>query len=227
MMPPDIVRLGACQRQSSLSEVRKKSEMGRAQAVSALTCALVLLFAAFASAAEKANAVLVVKSERQLYLMKGDKVLATYPVALGAEPQGHKQEQGDERTPEGRYVLDSKNVNSKFYKSIHISYPNAQDRENARKRGVSPGGDIMIHGMPNGWDWTWPILQLASWTDGCIALRDRTWIRSGWPWMWDTYRDQTPSHLKIHRHPMALQPSPKSHILPCMLRFQSAYCPRV
>lgn len=146
---------------------------GRAHAVSALTCALVLLIAASASAAEKADHVLVVKSERQLYVMRGDKVLAIYPVTLGAEPKGHKQRQGDERTPEGHYVLDHKNVNSKFYKSIHISYPNAQDRENARKSGVSPGGDIMIHGMPNGWAWTWPLLQQYPWTDGCIALRDK------------------------------------------------------
>ncbi len=141
--------------------------------MSVLTCVLVLLFAISASGAEKADHVLVIKSERRLYLMKRDKVLAAYPVTFGAEPKGHKQQQGDERTPEGHYLLDSKNVNSKFYKSIHISYPNARDRENARKRGVSPGGDIMIHGMPNGWDWTWPILQLASWTDGCIALRDK------------------------------------------------------
>jgi murein L,D-transpeptidase YafK len=147
--------------------------VGRAKAASALTFAL-LLFAACASAAEKADSVLVVKSERQLYLMKGNKVLATYSVALGGEPKGHKQQQGDERTPEGRYVLDSKNANSKFYKSIHISYPNAQDRENARKRGVSPGGDIMIHGMPNDWGWTWAALQMISWTNGCIALRNKS-----------------------------------------------------
>jgi murein L,D-transpeptidase YafK len=148
--------------------------MTRAQAASALTCALVLLFAACVSGAEKADAVLVVKSERQLYLMKGDKILAAYHVELGAEPKGHKQQQGDERTPEGHYVLDHKNVNSKFYKSIHISYPNAQDRENARKRGVSPGGDIMIHGMPNDWGWAWPALQMFSWTNGCIALRNQS-----------------------------------------------------
>lgn len=147
--------------------------MGRTHAVSALTCALVLLFAASALGAEKADHVLVVKSERRLYLMKGDKVLAAYPVTLGAEPKGHKQQQGDERTPEGHYLLDSKNANSKFYKSIHISYPNAQDRENATKRGVLPGGDIMIHGMPNRWGWTSPVLQLFPWTDGCIALRDK------------------------------------------------------
>ena len=138
-----------------------------------LACALVLLLAASASGAEKADHVLVVKSEWRLYLMRGDKVFADYPVTFGAQPKGHKQQQGDERTPEGRYLLDSKNVNSKFYKAIHVSYPNAQDRENARKRGVSPGGDIMVHGQPNGWGWAGPALQMLSWTDGCIALRDK------------------------------------------------------
>ena len=147
--------------------------MRRARAVRAVTFALVLLFAASASGADKADHVLVVKSESRLYLMRGEKVLAVYPVTFGAQPKGHKQQQGDERTPEGRYLLDSKNANSKFYKAIHISYPSAQDRENARKRGVSPGGDIMIHGQPNGWGWLGPALQKFSWTDGCIALRDK------------------------------------------------------
>jgi hypothetical protein len=86
--------------------------MGRAQAVSALACALALLFAVSASGAQKADHVLVVKSERRLYLMKGDKVLAAYTVTFGGEPKGHKQQQGDGRTPEGHYLLDSKNVNS-------------------------------------------------------------------------------------------------------------------
>jgi murein L,D-transpeptidase YafK len=137
-----------------------------------LTGVLVLLSAAGTSGANKADAVLVVKSERRLYLMKGDQVLETYRITLSGEPKGHKQQQGDERTPEGRYSLDHKNAQSRFYKSIHVSYPNPQDRENARKRGVSPGGDIMIHGLPNGWGWTWPVLQLFPWTDGCIALRN-------------------------------------------------------
>lgn len=147
--------------------------MGRVRAVRPLAYALVLLFAVSASGAEKADSVLVVKSERRLYLMKGGKVLKAYPVTLGAEPKGHKQQQGDERTPEGHYVLDYKNAQSKYYKSIHVSYPNAQDRENARKLGVSPGGDIMIHGLPNGWGWAGPVLQLFPWTDGCIALSNK------------------------------------------------------
>lgn len=147
--------------------------MGRVRAVRPLAYALVLLFAVSASGAEKADSVLVVKSERRLYLMKGGKVLKAFTVTLGAEPKGHKQQQGDERTPEGHYVLDYKNAQSKYYKSIHVSYPNAQDRENARKLGVSPGGDIMIHGLPNGWGWAGPVLQLFPWTDGCIALSNK------------------------------------------------------
>ena len=111
--------------------------------------------------------------------MSEGKSFASFPVTFGREPKGHKQERGDERTPEGKYVLDSKNTNSQFYKSIHVSYPNAQDRANAQQRGVDPGGDIMVHGQPNGWEWAAPVVQLFSWTDGCIALSndnlDQVW----------------------------------------------------
>lgn len=139
-----------------------------------LVATLLLIIAAVpASSAQKADAVLVDKSERRLYLIDDGEVFDSFPVTFGAEPRGHKQQAGDERTPEGRYTLDYKNARSKYYKSIHISYPNAQDRANARRRGVSPGGDIMLHGQPNGWGWTSPVLQLFTWTDGCIALSDR------------------------------------------------------
>lgn len=138
-----------------------------------LLCLAIVVAPAAALAAKKADAVLVDKSERRLYLIKDDKVFRTLPVTFGGEPRGHKQQQGDQRTPEGKYTLDYKNLNSKYYKSIHISYPNARDRAQARKRGVSPGGDIMLHGQPNGWGWTSPVLQLFTWTDGCIALSNR------------------------------------------------------
>lgn len=123
-----------------------------------------------AQAAEKADLVRVVKSEKRLYLLKDGKVLVSFRVVFGADPKGHKREEGDERTPEGRYLLDYKNTASKFYKSIHVSYPNARDREDARKRGVSPGGDIMIHGQPNGKEWLTVVSQRFNWTDGCVAL---------------------------------------------------------
>ena len=138
-------------------------------------------------AAEKADMVRVVKSDKRLYLLKEDKVFASYPVKFGANPKGHKQQQGDERTPEGRYFLTYKNANSAYYRSIHISYPNALDQENARSLGVDPGGDIMIHGQANGWEWAGFFTQLVNWTDGCVALTnedmDEVWnaIDAGTP----------------------------------------------
>ena len=122
---------------------------------------------------EKADAVIVDKSDARLYLKRNGKVLRSFRVKFGSEPQGHKVQQGDGRTPEGRYTLDYKNPHSRYHKSIHVSYPNAQDRANARRRGVDPGGDIMVHGQPNDWGWAWPDTQLFNWTDGCIALSNK------------------------------------------------------
>lgn len=82
-----------------------------------------------------------------MQLLKEGKVIRTYTIALGDNPIGHKQQEGDERTPEGKYVLDWRNSQSAYHKSIHISYPNKEDKASARNRGVSPGGDIMIHGL--------------------------------------------------------------------------------
>jgi murein L,D-transpeptidase YafK len=123
--------------------------------------------------AQKADAVLVIKSEKRLYLLNNGVPFASFSTTFGANPTGHKQAQGDERTPEGDYLLDYKNPNSKFYKSIHTSYPNAEDRANARRLGVDPGGDIMIHGQANGWEWASALVQFFPWTDGCIALSNQ------------------------------------------------------
>src|SRR6202045_3108874 len=92
--------------------------------------------------------VIVYKHERRLVLLSQGKELKSYRIALGGEPNGPKTRQGDHRTPEGSYVLDSRNANSHFYKAFHISYPNSKDMAAARKLGVSPGGDIMLHGLP-------------------------------------------------------------------------------
>ncbi len=129
-----------------------------------------LLLSSVAYGDQIADSVLVIKSESRLYLMREGRELASFKVAFGSNPKGHKQQQGDERTPEGHYILDHKNPYSKYYKSIHISYPNAQDRANAKKRGVDPGGDIMIHGQANGYERFSFIAQLFNWTNGCIAL---------------------------------------------------------
>jgi murein L,D-transpeptidase YafK len=130
----------------------------------------------------RADEVLVDKSDRQLQLLRKGEVIATFPVALGFAPEGHKTQQGDGRTPEGRYVLDWRNPKSRFYLSLHVSYPNAADRAQAAARGVSPGGDIFIHGTPwlatvAGWDWTL----------GCIAVSN-----ADMDTIWASVADGTP-----------------------------------
>ncbi len=107
------------------------------------------------------------KSARRMYLLHHDTVLQSHDINLGFAPDGHKTTEGDGRTPEGRYFIDRRNPNSAFYLSIGISYPNDQDRAQARERGVSPGGDIFIHGTPR------PFRRQKDWTVGCIAVPDR------------------------------------------------------
>jgi murein L,D-transpeptidase YafK len=126
--------------------------------------------------AEKGNGdvdrLIVYKSERKLVLLSHGKELRSYKVALGSEPVGAKSRQGDHRTPEGLYVLDGRNPNSHYYKAFHISYPNARDVANAKKLGVSPGGDIMLHGLPKEYAWVGKSHVLHDWTDGCVAVSD-------------------------------------------------------
>ena len=123
-----------------------------------------------ASVDQMADAIHVDKGARQLTLLRGDAPIRSYPIALGAAPEGHKREEGDERTPEGSYVIDWRNEDSIAHLSLHISYPNAEDTAQAEARGVSPGGNIMIHGMLNGWGWLDGLQSYWDWTDGCIAV---------------------------------------------------------
>ena len=117
--------------------------------------------------------VLVKKSRRVMYLLSGHHVVRRYHIALGAHPRGDKRRRGDERTPEGIYTLDFKNPDSAYYKSIHISYPGPRDLARARKAGVDPGGEIMIHGQKNGYRTYAGFTQQFDWTQGCIAVTDR------------------------------------------------------
>jgi murein L,D-transpeptidase YafK len=133
-----------------------------------LFAALTLL--SFAALAETVDSVLVDKSDEKLYLLKDSSVIAEYSVAFGANPEGHKQQEGDERTPEGHYTLDFKKADSSFYRAIRISYPNDADKQSAAQRGVDPGGAIMIHGQRNWLGWLSFITQRFNWTDGCIAV---------------------------------------------------------
>ncbi len=120
----------------------------------------------------QADKILVEKSARKLSLLKDGKVFKTYKVSLGREPVGPKVQQGDGKTPEGKYLIDAKNSASRYHRSLHLSYPNEKDRAQAQKLGVSPGGMIMIHGLPNGLSGFGVTHQLVDWTDGCIAVTD-------------------------------------------------------
>lgn len=108
--------------------------------------------------------IVVFKGQRKLHLMNDSRVLASFDFELGFAPVGHKQIEGDGKTPEGLYYIDRKNPNSAYHLSVGISYPNAEDRARAAAAGLSPGGDIFIHGTPRKFrgerDWTW----------GCIAV---------------------------------------------------------
>lgn len=117
-----------------------------------------------------ADSVLVRKSDRKLYLMRQGEVLRTYDIALGLRPEGHKQFEGDFRTPEGKYRLTRRNPNSEYFLSIQIDYPNAQDVAHARQLGLPPGGAIMIHGRPNVPRKSVDYYANVDWTEGCIAM---------------------------------------------------------
>ena len=114
----------------------------------------------------RADLVVVSKQKREMVLLRGESVLRTYRIALGREPVGPKRQEGDGRTPEGRYTIDRRNPKSKYHLSLHISYPDAADVTRAREEGVEPGGDIMIHGLRDG------IRMEGDWTQGCIAVTD-------------------------------------------------------
>lgn len=140
--------------------------------------------------APEVSEVLVRKEERRLYLLSGEQVVRSYRIGLGDNPSGHKLFEGDQRTPEGEYVLDWRNPNSDFYKSIHISYPNKQDREMASSWGLDPGGSIMIHGLPNeAGDMAFAFLGL-DWTDGCIAVSNEEMDE-----IWQLVADGTPIRI--------------------------------
>jgi murein L,D-transpeptidase YafK len=129
-----------------------------------------------------ADKVVVAKSERRLYLMRSNRIIAQYPVKLGRNPFGHKTREGDFRTPEGQYYLSRRNGRSDFFLSIQDSYPNEDDLRSAAERGVRPGGLIMIHGQPNTPHKSPDYYASKDWTDGCIAVSNGDmvdiWLRT-------------------------------------------------
>jgi len=110
------------------------------------------------------------KSNRRLMIFSSDTPIKEYAVALGREPIGPKQFEGDGKTPEGRYLIDRRKADSSFHLALHVSYPNAQDEQFAASRARSPGSAIMIHGIRNGLGFLGPLHRLRDWTDGCVAV---------------------------------------------------------
>ena len=128
------------------------------------------LLAEFVAMADK---IIIKKSTRMLYLSQGGEIFQKYHVSLGQNPIGAKEVEGDMKTPEGAYLLDWRQESNQYYRSLHLSYPNAQEKAHAKALGVSAGGMIMIHGTPPAWslspygDW---MNVLIDWTEGCIAM---------------------------------------------------------
>lgn len=138
-----------------------------------------------------ADIVVVEKAERKLHLVKDGAPYRTFDIALGMRPVGDKQQEGDFRTPEGRYLLDTRNPHSEFFLSIHVSYPSGQDIREARAKGVDPGGSIMIHGQPNEPSRSEAYYRTRDWTNGCIAVSNSDMID-----IWLMTGDNTPIDIR-------------------------------
>lgn len=141
---------------------------------------------------DQADLVEVFKRERRLELRREGRLLKRYRVALGFAPERHKEREGDGRTPEGTYTIDARNPRSSFHLSLRVSYPDIDDRAHAAGLGVPPGGDIYIHGLPNGWRKFGIPHPHRDWTTGCIAVTDAE-IRELW--------SLVPTGAKVVIHP--------------------------
>ncbi|MBT8101365.1 MAG: L,D-transpeptidase family protein [Gammaproteobacteria bacterium] len=130
-----------------------------------------------------AEKVVIEKAARKLHLIRDGEAFRTFKIALGIRPVGDKTKEGDFKTPEGTYYLDSRNQNSDYFLAIHVSYPNADDRRDAREKGVNPGGAIMIHGQPNVPTRSEAYYRTQDWTNGCIAVSNSDmidiWLMTG------------------------------------------------
>ena len=140
---------------------------------------------------EKADKILVLKSRRQMMLLKDEKVLKTYRISLGSQPNGKKTRRGDGKTPEGKYIIDRRNPYSRYHLALHVSYPSAPDIRHARLSGTDPGGNIMIHGLPNGHGPRWKTKMFTDWTAGCIAVSDQEIAE-----IWRAVPDGTPIEIR-------------------------------
>lgn len=134
---------------------------------------------AMAPPAEQADLVEIFKGARRMALKQDGRILKQYRVALGFAPERHKEREGDGRTPEGAYSIDARNPRSSFHLSLRVSYPDVKDRAQAAALDVPPGGDIYIHGLPNGWRKLVTPHPRRDWTTGCVAVTDAE-IREIW-----------------------------------------------
>ena len=116
------------------------------------------------------NNIVVYKKSKKLILFNNDMHIKTYTISLGSVPLGKKEKEADQKTPEGAYYIDWKHPNSSYHQALHISYPNKKERELAIKKETNPGGDIMLHGMPNYLGWLYPLFKGKDWINGCIAV---------------------------------------------------------
>jgi murein L,D-transpeptidase YafK len=158
------------------------------------SCAALILAAlgtVAATAGQQADRIVIRKAAREMVLLSHGNVLRSYKVALGKNPVGPKTRQGDMRTPEGLYTIDGRYAKSQYHRALHISYQNAAQRAQARKLGVDPGGDIMIHGLPNGQGYIGKAHLQSDWTWGCIAVTDEE-IEE----IWDLVPNGTPVEIK-------------------------------
>ncbi|MBS1182778.1 MAG: hypothetical protein H6Q99_2658 [Proteobacteria bacterium] len=143
-------------------------------------------------AEQQVDFISVRKSQRTLSLFKDGQPISIFRIALGAAgDEGSKRQEGDGRTPEGLYKIDWRNARSAYHLSLHISYPDAHAISDASRRGVVPGSNIMIHGLPNGWGWLGPVHRLLDWTDGCIAVTNAE-MRD----IWSRVPDGTPIQIE-------------------------------
>jgi murein L,D-transpeptidase YafK len=141
-----------------------------------LLCIIMIAPASIAGEFPVAEKVVVEKGKRKLHLIRNDEIFRSFDIALGFAPVGDKVAEGDNRTPEGTYTLDTRNPDSDYFLSIRISYPNARDWREARANGVSPGGQIMIHGQPNEPTYSAAYYRKQDWTNGCIAVSNSDMI---------------------------------------------------
>jgi murein L,D-transpeptidase YafK len=170
------------------------------RAIVLLVCAIVLIVSVYIYAHHVWNPlpvgtvvdrILVEKSARRLSIFRDGRRLKSYRVALGRNPVGAKQEEGDTKTPEGVYKIDSRNPQSDYHLALHVSYPSDEDKMRAAERGVNAGFDIMIHGIQNGAGWIGAFHRWRDWTAGCIALTDEE-IEE----LWRVVPDQTPVEIR-------------------------------